>query len=273
MAGPDVADFLRAEGTAAHDDHPFGLPILEDRDICPASLPNMKPPADEQERQLAIVKQVLRDPPAVHLGAPDGVWRTQRRCYEFMSGEVRPGFKTLETGTGISTVLFTAWGCEHIAVVPSREESETILDYCSERGIDTSALTFDLRPSEVALPAMQDSGELDMVFIDGAHGFPAPIIDWFYGAGRLRKGGVVVFDDVQLPAVGSFLDSYIEWDPRWQRLGGTAKWRAYRRDSDGSLAEQQWSQQFYSGPKDRGWPGVVRRVKDAVPLSVRRRLK
>ena len=29
---------------------------------------------------------------------------------------------------------------------------------------------------------------LDVVFVDGGHGFPVPMIDWFYGAGRLRRG-------------------------------------------------------------------------------------
>jgi hypothetical protein len=226
-----------------------------------------------EQRRLAVVEQVLHTPPEVHPGAPGNVWRTQRRCYEVMAREVRPGFRTLETGAGISTVLFTAWGCQHTAVVPEVRESEAILHYCSVHGFDTSSLTFDLRPSQVALPAMPDVGELDMVFIDGAHGFPLPIIDWFYGAGLLRRGGVVVFDDLQLPAVGSFVDSYIDRDDRWQQLDGTAKWRAYRRQSEGSLAEAASAQSFYLGPQPRMRAKATRTVKNVVPLNVRRLLK
>ena len=49
---------------------------------------------------------------------------------------------------------------------------------------------------------------LDFVLIDGGHGFPTPMLDWFYGAGRLRRGGVAVFDDVQLPAVAMLVGTW-----------------------------------------------------------------
>ncbi len=224
--------------------------------------------------RLEIVEQLLAAPPAVHPDAPNRkVWSTDRRCYEFMAREVRPGYRTLETGAGISTVLLTAWGCTHVAVVPFPHESEVILDYCSEHGIDTSALTFDLRPSEVALPEMLGAEQLDLVFIDGAHAFPLPIIDWFYGAGLLRKGGIVVFDDVQLPAVGAFLDSYVERDDRWQHIDGTAKWRAYRRQSEGSLSEHESNQPFFAGPQPPVWKRAARSIWHSLPLGVRRLLR
>ena len=143
---------------------------------------------DSLENRLAITGRIFDSPPPVHPGAPDNVWGTARRCYDFMANHVRPGSRTLETGAGISTVLFTAWGCDHLAVVPYPSEANVVEAYCAEHDISTDSLEFDLRPSEVALPDRAESGELDLVFIDGCHGFPLPIIDWFYGAGRLRRG-------------------------------------------------------------------------------------
>jgi predicted O-methyltransferase YrrM len=198
----------------------------------------------------AILTRVLGDPPRVHPGAPNGTaWRTGRACYEFLADSVADGSRTLETGAGLSTVLFAAWGCRHTSVVPFPDEAVAIERYCTEQGIDTSCLTFDLRPSELALPALMASGPLDLVFIDGAHSFPLPVIDWFYGAGRLRSGGIVVFDDVPLPAVGRFLDTYLDLDPRWERVAGTRKWRAYRRLAEGSLSEHESNQGFYRQPR------------------------
>ncbi len=200
------------------------------------------------------------------------MWRTERSCYGFMARHVHRASRTLETGVGISTVLFAAWGCEHLAIVPFPDEMDVITAYCSGMGVDTSSLAFDLRPSEVALPELTGSGERDLVFIDGSHGFPQPIIDWFYGACLLRRGGVVVFDDADLPQVSWFLDTFIELDERWQPLHATPKWRAYRRLSEGPLAEGAWEQPFFpaapSSLGSRWW----RALKDAVPLTIRQQL-
>ena len=83
------------------------------------------------------------------------------------------------------------------------------------------------------------------MFIDGCHGFPVTIIDWFYGAGRLRRNGVVVFDDVQLPQVSLLIETFLAPDDRWQELETTPKWAAYRRLSEGLLSED-WSKQIFS---------------------------
>ncbi len=233
-------------------------------------------PGNEGDR-LALTRRILDAPPVVHPDAPNkSVWSTDDRCYEFMARQVEPGCRTLETGVGISTALFAAWGCQHLAIVPYAHEAKSIQEYCSEIGIDTSSLSFDLRASEVALPDLVASqpAALDLMFIDGAHSFPLPIIDWFYGAGLLRKGGVAIFDDVQLPAVGSLLDSYVDCDDRWQLIDATSsKWRAYRRLSDGSLSEHESQQGFYTGRRPISWAVASRKAKDAIPLSVRRAIR
>ena len=225
---------------------------------------------DSVETRIATVRQVIDTPPAVHLAAPGGVWATASSCYDFMANHVRRGSRTLETGAGISTVLFAAWRCDHLAVVPDPSQAKAIQAYCVENGIDTDTLTFDLRPSEVALPDRADSGELDLVFIDGCHGFPLPIIDWFYGAGRLREKGVVVFDDVQLPQVSLLIQKFIEPDDRWEELKKTPKWRAYRRMSEGFLGEEWSNQPFF--PATLG-NRAMRTLKDHMPLSVRKKLR
>ena len=208
------------------------------------------------EERLSVCGRILDEPPKVHPDAPNGaVWRTGRACYEFMAHQVEPGCRTLETGTGASTVMFAAWGCDHTAIVPSEHQAKIILDYCTQKAISTDLLRFDLRRSEVALPEMQDEPPFDLVFIDGAHGFPMPTIDWFYGASLLRKDGVVVFDDVKLPAVRTLLDAYVERDDRWQWLAGKSVFRAYRRTCLEQLGEDDSNRTILLGPKPtrRDW--------------------
>jgi hypothetical protein len=220
------------------------------------------------EQRLKWVDLLDAEPPVIHPHANNGaVWSTERSCYRFMAELLEPGSRTLETGVGVSTVLFTAWGCDHLAIVPFADEVAIIETYCDDHGIDHRSLEVDLRPSEVALPRV-DRTDLDLVFVDGGHGFPLPVIDWYYGASLLRKGGVVVFDDVQLPQVRSLLQMFVDPDPRWERLAGTDKWAAYRRHSAGSLSEGEWMQPFFPEP-----PVPLRdRVRAVVPLAVKRRL-
>jgi hypothetical protein len=226
------------------------------------------------EDRLAIAKTICDSPPRVHPNAPNGaVWRTGWRCYEFIASQISPGDRTLETGTGVSTVMFTAWGCEHLSIVPSEFQANVIIAYCHEMDIATENLRFDLRPSETALPGLVGGPEFDLVFIDGAHGFPLPVIDWYYGAGLLRRGGVVVFDDVKLPAVRQLLESYLDRDDRWQMIGGTAVWRAYRRLSEGPLDSDELLQPFFQIGQTGGLGPIRRLLADVVPPALRERLR
>jgi hypothetical protein len=228
----------------------------------------MSAPSTTDER-LVWVERFIANPPRVHPSAPDNAaWSTEESCYRFMADQVGNGSRTLETGAGVSTALFTVWGCNHVVVVPFASEAAALERYLDEQGIARDSLTFDLRPSEVALPTLAGGSPFDLVFVDGCHGFPSPIIDWFYGAGLLRKGGIVVFDDVQLPQVDSLLSTFIEPDERWEMVAGTTKWKAFRRLSEGSLGEDWYAQPFFPS-RSSSPPGAMRRVKDLVPLRVK----
>src|SRR5487761_56556 len=93
------------------------------------------------------VSVALSDPPDVHfkdaaygLVPPSGVWRTDAECYEYLAAHCKPGMRTLETGLGISTVLFTQWRCMHTCVVPWKIEYDKLAQYLGRRGIDDTTL-------------------------------------------------------------------------------------------------------------------------------------
>jgi Methyltransferase domain len=120
---------------------------------------------------------------------------------------------TLETGAGASTIVFAAAGAVHEAVTPDLNEEHRVRQACSERGIDDSQLTFHIGPSQYVLPG-RASRELDLVLLDGAHGFPYPILDWWFLARQLRVGGRMLLDDAYLPAVASIVD-YARTSDAW----------------------------------------------------------
>jgi predicted O-methyltransferase YrrM len=84
---------------------------------------------------------------------------------------VAKGMHTLETGTGISTVLFALRGADHISITPISGEVELIKRYCQKHSISLQQVEFIIGRSEDVLPRL-DHQYLDMVLIDGGHGFP-----------------------------------------------------------------------------------------------------
>jgi glycosyltransferase involved in cell wall biosynthesis len=226
------------------------------------------PVTDEVAGRQAVVDRLLANPPVVHYmsfedlkeGHLTGVWSTEESCYRFLAERCRPGSRTLETGSGMSTILFAAWGAEHRCITPGDEEARAVITYCQQEGISTESLTIDVAYSDAVLPRLDPNAPpLDIVFIDGSHGFPAPMIDWYFGAGRLCRGGVVVIDDLQLPAVRLLVD-FLDRDPRWQPVRRTEKWAAFQRGSEGPLTEDWFLQPFFNDER-RGWRRHLGRVE------------
>lgn len=231
-------------------------------------------PTEPSDRQ-AVVDRILADPPVVHpmaagADAEMGVWSTDEACYRFIAERCAPGTRTLETGSGLSTVLLAALGAEHICCTAGQEEADRILDHCRTRGIDAGGLRFEVGSSSATLPPLEAAGlERDLVLIDGSHAFPLPMVDWFYGAGLLVAGGTLVVDDVDLPAV-RVLTRFLDQDPRWVALAGSSKWRAWRRERGGTLSEDWTEQPFYVERRDQARQ-LVRRVVGKVRHEVAKR--
>ncbi len=101
----------------------------------------------------------------------------------FIDEHVTAESRTLETGAGVTTVLFAMKGCRHTCIVPFPDEVERIKAFCTEQGISHDRVTFVTERSEFALPHLRPE-PLDLVLIDGAHGFPTPLIELI---GTLRR--------------------------------------------------------------------------------------
>jgi predicted O-methyltransferase YrrM len=113
--------------------------------------------------------------------------------------------QTLETGAGASTIVFAAAGTAHEAVTPDASEETRIRGACEALGVSSERVAFRIGSSHEVLPSLERR-ELDLVLLDGAHGFPYPILDWWHLAPRLRVGGRVLLDDAYLPPVAAVLD-------------------------------------------------------------------
>src|SRR5262245_59643882 len=127
------------------------------------------------------VQDLVTNTPALHMdevGRPIS-WGLAPDVLEFLDKHIGTPSVTLETGGGISTIVFALKGARHTCIVPDADEVARISDYCARHSISTHSVRFVIARSEVALPGL-DVEELDLVLIDGRHAFPTPFIDWFY---------------------------------------------------------------------------------------------
>ncbi len=169
--------------------------------------------------------------------------RIETDVARFIYDSVDANSISLETGAGISTLVFALRDSTHTAVTPNQKEVAAIQEYATRREISLSKVTFVTEPSEVYLPRCS-SEKWDLVFIDGKHAFPWPIIDWFYTAEKLRKGGLIVLDDVDLHSV-RILSDFMREDPRWRLLKSFGKRTVVFRKAEEAVHDVAWHMQPY----------------------------
>ena len=230
----------------------------------------------------SLTDQLRALPPGLH-GAGNEFWGLAWPALRWLERELEAGMATLETGAGSSTLAFAAAGTEHIAVTPDASEEDRIRAQADRLGIDHSQVRFEIGPSHEVLPRLA-ARPLDLVLVDGAHGFPYPMLDWWFTAEHLKVGGRMLLDDAYMPPVAALVDA-LRAQPGWE-LAGNAGYRTVgdldtdqragvlaqsileARDAvptagwneSGSAAQMRW--QVRSGPYDtavgREMPNVPR---------------
>lgn len=168
-----------------------------------------------------LTDRLRRDPPGLHAGGSE-YWGLAWEALEWLERELRPGMPTLETGSGASTLVFAAAGAEHEAVTPEASEEARFRAEAERNGVDAARVTFRIGFSHEVLPQLEPR-PLELVLIDGAHGFPYPILDWWHVAPRVNVGGRVLLDDAYMPPVRAIVDA-LRADPSWA-VEGAASFR------------------------------------------------
>jgi hypothetical protein len=182
--------------------------------------------------------------PLLHLNRGQAQsWQVMDEVMLFIADHARPGSRTLETGTGVTTLMFAMNRCLHTCIAPLAGEIQRIRDYAKLNDVGLDTVTFEIDTSERVLPWLP-ADPLDLVLLDGAHGFPVPLIDWFYTADRLIVGGLLVLDDTELWSV-NILKEFLLQEPEWQiERDFWPRSAAFRKIKTGTCAKNEFSQPF-----------------------------
>ncbi len=159
---------------------------------------------------------LLETKPSIHKGRTI-TWRIASGLAKFLDETVGPGHVTLETGSGLSTLVMIRKQPErHISIAPDPDEFQVIRDLLVLHEIDATPLEAIVGRSQDYLPTA-DLPALDLVLIDGDHSFPAPFLDWHFTADKLKVGGLMVIDDIDI-LTGTILVDFMRADPKWEEV-------------------------------------------------------
>jgi predicted O-methyltransferase YrrM len=156
---------------------------------------------------------------------PSGVsWDTGSILYRLVREHSRRN--TLEIGLafGLSALFICQahqdqGGGSHTAIDPYEESAYRSIGLLNARraGLDGLLRTFPA-PSSQVLPRLVDAGEhFDLAFVDGRHHLDYAMVDFFYVDQLLEVDGLVVFDDLWLPAIRRVV-SYVLQDRNYALL-------------------------------------------------------
>src|SRR6267143_3797445 len=200
------------------------------------------------------LQELLNDSPKLHRIGKVGVhvpisYDLSDQALHLIDQNVDQNSHTLETGAGISTILFAIKHAHHTCIVPDGDLADRIREYCQQRNISVERIDFHIGKSENILPGLL-SDQLDLVLIDGQHAFPAPFIDWYYTARKLKIGGMLLIDDIQL-WTGRNLKDFLHEEPEWRLTSElSGRTAAFVKEKDYSQ-EKWWGQQPYIVRKSR----------------------
>ncbi len=169
-------------------------------------------------------------------------WALDEAALRRLDACLRPGLRTLETGAGMSTVLFAMRGCRHICITPADDEVAAIKRFCAAQGISVSKVRFIVDSSCRALPSLRE--RIDLALVDGGHGFPTPFVDWYFIAGLLENGGRLFVDDIQL-WTGRVIVDFLGQEAEWRHAGTVgAKLAEFEKVAEGSETKEWTDQPF-----------------------------
>jgi precorrin-6B methylase 2 len=111
-----------------------------------------------------------------------------------------PFRQSAETGCGGSTLVLSQASERHIAFAIEGKD-RTITGLRQHDDLRAGNVVFVEGETRDTLPQYPLAGELDLALLDGPHAYPLPQVEFVYLFPRVRVGGWLVIDDLQIPSV------------------------------------------------------------------------
>jgi hypothetical protein len=177
--------------------------------------------------------------------------------------------RSAETGSGASTLLFSHLS-EHHTVFALDAGSGSVTNARRSPLLRPNVVTFVEGPTQVTLPQHSFTEKLQLVLIDGPHGYPFPDLEYYFLYPHLDTGALLILDDIHIPTVHNLFqflrqDAMFELDETVQTTALFTRTNAPTFDPFG---DGWWQQNYNAKPLLRyTWQ---EKLKSVVPAAMRR---
>ncbi len=165
---------------------------------------------------------------------------------ELLGAEVE---RTAETGCGRSTILFSNLAREHYVFCVDDQglEGSSVAYFRDSKVTSQESVHVTFGPSQETLADFSHAGPYDAVLLDGPHGYPFPELEYFHFYPRIRSGGLLVIDDVQIATIGRMAD-VLQEDAMWDLEALSGKTAIFKRTRADTLPPNgdDWYAQDYN---------------------------
>jgi hypothetical protein len=120
------------------------------------------------------------------------------------SEQIGPIRHSAETGSGITTLLFSHLSASHLVFALDLDGS--LRQAKDSPLLNPQAVTFVEGPTQVTLPNYRFSRKLQIALIDGPHGYPFPDLEYYYFYPLIETGGLLIIDDIDIPSIARMFD-------------------------------------------------------------------
>ncbi len=214
----------------------------------------------------ALVEEIGRLPEEWHTAGSLGRKVLQRIVHHAGTGMLS---RTAETGSGKSTLLFSRMSRHH--TVFALDYGGSISAVRNSPLFDSSAVEFVEGATQKTLPGYRFDGKLDLVLIDGPHGYPFPELEYWHFYPHIAAGGLLVIDDIHIPTIHN-LFAFVRDDAMFELLevaGTTAIFRRTAAPLFDPYGDGWWEQ----GYNKKRFPATLRqKLVNLIPMAMQRRL-
>jgi hypothetical protein len=213
-----------------------------------------------------ICRDIIELAPGLHTAGT-----FSRRTFEAIATAARKLHirNSVETGSGASTLLLSHLS-EHHSVFALDEGSGSVTNVRRSSLLRRDVVTFVEGPTQVTLPTHRFTEKLQLVLIDGPHGYPFPDLEYYYLYPHLDTGALLILDDIHIPTVHN-LFQFLRRDAMFD-LNEIVRTTAFFTRTDAPpfnpFGDGWWEQRYNARPLLRyTWREQLQRL---LPISVRR---
>jgi predicted O-methyltransferase YrrM len=157
--------------------------------------------------------------------------------------------QSVETGCGASTILFSKY-CERHTVYTydDRAEENSSVNFVLEHPeFRADKVKWIFGPTQRTIFSDPLDHDVDMMLIDGPHGYPFPELEYFAFYKRLKPGGVLIVDDIHIPTIYNLYKFLLQDDSFYSH--GVVATTAFFQRSDTppiNMEGDEWTLQRYN---------------------------